>query len=306
MEIMEILYLSPIGKKSIKNTDGEIIKYDFEDIATVIVEGIRTESPNFNVTMITDIVDKDPSGDFGHSDVESFDIVLCDLTTMNPNILYHAGQIESWDKPVIYFLSNDAEYPTTLSSKRIIKYSKASLKNEFKDELIHLISLSKTNPISLKEKPKKSDSKPKVFISYSHQNRAYIDRLMVHLKPLTKKGLLDIWEDTKIKTGDRWQEEIEKALSEASIAILMVSADFMASDFIIDNELPPLLSKADVNGTKILPVVVSPCRFAREPILSRFQAANSPSEPLSSMSEDEREKVYDLISHDIERSLENA
>jgi hypothetical protein len=121
-----------------------------------------------------------------------------------------------------------------------------------------------------------------------------------------KKGLIDLWVDTKIKSGDQWKKEIENALKESSIAILLISADFMASDFIIDNELPPLLSRAEVDGTTILPVIVSPCRFSREPTLSRFQAANSPSEPLSSLTEDEKEKIYDQLAHDIERSITNA
>ena len=126
---------------------------------------------------------------------------------------------------------------------------------------------------------------------------------MVHLKPLEKKGLIDVWQDTNIKTGDRWREIIDKALSEANIAILMISADFLASDFIIKNELTPILSKAEVKGTKIVPLIVSHCRFSREPTLNRFQAANQPSQPLSLMSEDEREAIYDKLASDIESAL---
>jgi hypothetical protein len=78
----------------------------------------------------------------------------------------------------------------------------------------------------------------------------------------------------------------------------------MASDFIVDNELPPLLSKAEVKGTKIVPVVLSHCRFSREPSLNRFQAVNQPSEPLSLMNVDEREAIYDKLASDIESALE--
>lgn len=121
-----------------------------------------------------------------------------------------------------------------------------------------------------------------------------------------KKGLVDIWSDKKIKTGDQWKVEIETALTESSISILLISADFMASDFIIENELPPILAKAEVKGTKILPVIVSPCRFSREPSLNRFQAANSPNEPLSGMSDVQREVIFDQLASDIERSLDNG
>jgi len=154
------------------------------------------------------------------------------------------------------------------------------------------------------ESPRKRQAK--AFISYSHQDRTYLDRLMVHLKPLMRKGLLDVWVDTRIKTGDRWQEAIQNALENSSIAILLISADFMASDFIVDNELPPLLSRAEVKGTKVLPVVLSPCRFDRDPMLSRFQSANPPDRPLSSMSHDEREAVYDRLMSDIEKTNESV
>lgn len=167
-----------------------------------------------------------------------------------------------------------------------------------------MIERVKKDPTNFVIEKKTSSRKPKAFISYSHTNKEYLDRLMVHLKPLERNGLIDVWQDTKIKIGDRWKDEIDKALSEANIAILMISADFMASDFIVDNELPPLLSKAEVKGTKIVPVVLSHCRFSREPSLNRFQAVNQPSEPLSLMNVDEREAIYDKLASDIESALE--
>jgi hypothetical protein len=80
----------------------------------------------------------------------------------------------------------------------------------------------------------------------------------------------------------------------------------MASDFIVENELPPILSNAEVNGTKIIPVILSHCRFSREPTLNRFQAANLPSEPLSTASQEERESIYDKLASEIESALTDA
>ncbi len=190
--------------------------------------------------------------------------------------------------------------------QRFLLYSEASLTGEFQKELSKLILEATTDPTKFLANGIQTIVRPKAFISYSHKNKSYLDRLLVHLKPLIRKGLIDIWADTRIKTGDHWREEIQKALREARIAILLISADFMASDFIVKNELPPILADAEIKGTKVLPVVISPCRFSREPSLTRFQAANSPSEPLSSMSENEREQIYDQLAHDIEKSLESA
>ena len=151
----------------------------------------------------------------------------------------------------------------------------------------------------IKDKPEGN----KIFVSYSHKDKEYMERLMVHLKPLQRTGEIDAWVDTRIKSGDDWKQEIETALSDAKIAVLMVSADFLASDFIIENELPPLLDGAEAKGTLILPVILKPCRFTREKNLKDFQAVNPPDEPLSLSDENERELLYDTIAQRIEDAL---
>jgi len=155
-----------------------------------------------------------------------------------------------------------------------------------------------------KANPSSKVTKKSIFVSYSHKDIAQLERLHVHLKPLEKDGLVDLWDDTKIKTGDKWELEIEKALSKSAIAILIISADFLASDFILNNELPPLLEKAELEGTIILPVILKPCRFMRDKNLSKFQALNNPDMPLLSMSEIEREGEWDRLSQRIEDEIE--
>ena len=153
-------------------------------------------------------------------------------------------------------------------------------------------------------KAKKKDKyRETIFISYSHEDKDPLKRLHVHLKPLEKKGLVDIWDDTKIKTGQKWQEQIETALSRAAIAILVISADFLASDFIVENELPPILQKAGLEGTRVVPIILKPCRFSREEHLSQFQALNSPDKPVLSMTDIEQEEIWDRLSQVIETEL---
>ena len=103
--------------------------------------------------------------------------------------------------------------------------------------------------------------------------------------------------------GDRWKDEIRRALRRARVVILLISADFLASDFIVDNELPPLLEKAESDGTRVVPVILKPCRFVREGHLARFQAVNDPARPVMMMSECEQEAVYDLVADIVERSV---
>jgi len=150
---------------------------------------------------------------------------------------------------------------------------------------------------------KKESERPKLFISYSHVDTACLDRLLVHLKPLERLNTVVCWSDKRLRTGDKWRSELEKNLNDAVIAILLISADFLASDFIVNNELPPLLVKADAKGLRILPVVLKPCGFRRDPILSTFQSANDPATPLLGLSAMEQEAIYDQIADEVAKEV---
>jgi hypothetical protein len=145
-----------------------------------------------------------------------------------------------------------------------------------------------------------SPTRTKVFISYSHADKDWLDRLKRHLKPLVREGNLDCWDDTHIQPGDDWKQEIQNALDTAQVAVLLISADFFASDFIDETELPPLLTAAQAEGARILPVIISASRFKRVPELARFQAVNPPDRPLNEMPQAEQEKVLDRLAHTIE------
>jgi TIR domain len=140
--------------------------------------------------------------------------------------------------------------------------------------------------------PAKKSAVPRtdIFISYSHKDKAWLDRLRVHLKPLERTHHLNIWADTKLRSGDKWRAEIDKALAKTRVAILLVSPYFLASDFIDSNELPPLLAAAQREGTIILPVLLSSSAFLNTP-LSEFQAVNIPEQVLDLLSEGQINQV---------------
>lgn len=150
----------------------------------------------------------------------------------------------------------------------------------------------------------KNQVKKKIFISYSHQDLEWLHRVKTNLKVLQFNDHdFEVWDDNKIHSGEKWKNEIEKALSESKIAILIISTNFLASDFIQENELPPLFKKAEEDGTTILPLIIGHCRFTKDKNLKDFQAVNSPSKPLSSCTKAEVEKILVKLTNDVERCL---
>jgi hypothetical protein len=142
----------------------------------------------------------------------------------------------------------------------------------------------------------------RVFISYSHVDAKWLKRLRPHLRPLEREGAL-IWDDTRLRAGSKWREEIRQALDETKVAVLLISAAFIASDFINTNELPPLLKAAKEDGATILPVIISASRYDLTEGLRDFQAVNDPKQPLIKMRGGTLEEILDRIGREVERAL---
>jgi hypothetical protein len=99
------------------------------------------------------------------------------------------------------------------------------------------------------------------------------------LKPLTRSGELLLWADTEIVPGSRWRQDIANAIDRADAAILLVSSDFLASDFIAAHELRPLLSSSRADGLPVLWISVSSSLYENTEIVE-YQCLNDPSRPL--------------------------
>ncbi len=122
---------------------------------------------------------------------------------------------------------------------------------------------------------------PTVFISYSHTDEAWKDRLVTQLGVLQQEGLLDSWDDRRIEAGEDWKPKIEQALDAASVAVLLVSANFLTSQFILHEEVPRLLQRRAEQGVRIFPVIVRPCAWKQVGWLSRLKVYPKDGRPLS-------------------------
>lgn len=133
-----------------------------------------------------------------------------------------------------------------------------------------------------------------IFVAYSHKDATWLERFKTHIRPLVRARQLGLWEDTQLKPGSVWREEIETALTSASMAVLLVSADFLASEFIAGTELPTILAAQKERGLIVIPVFVAPCVLPDD--LSRVQGTNTPAKTLEECTKAEVDRVLaDLV-----------
>jgi predicted nucleotide-binding protein len=141
-----------------------------------------------------------------------------------------------------------------------------------------------------------------VFISYSHKDAKFLDQLVEHLAYFERNNLLKVWSDKNITPGAQWREKIKQAIESTSVAVLLISPSFLASKFIAENELPPLLRAAEKEGAIILPVIVRSSYF-EDTELANFQALNNPSKPVARMKGYERDALWTNVVREIRKAI---
>jgi len=132
---------------------------------------------------------------------------------------------------------------------------------------------------------------PRIFVSYSHKDKRFADDLMVHLSPLRQRFAFDLWADQRIAPGDSWKSEIEDALRSADIALLLVSADYLASEWTSGTELPRLLDRAKEGQARVIPIILRPSPWAHTP-LAYFQALPGGAKSFTELTEVERDRAW--------------
>lgn len=146
------------------------------------------------------------------------------------------------------------------------------------------------------------DMSKTLFISYSHKDEQWLLELKKWLKPLEQRDLVTIWDDQQIQAGAEWRHEIAKALAAAKAAVLLISMDFLNSEFIANNELPQLLNAAQQRGLHVFWIAVRPS-MVDETEIGKYQAAHK-EPPLALLAEAEREMHFLRIYKQIKAVVE--
>lgn len=120
-----------------------------------------------------------------------------------------------------------------------------------------------------------------LFYSYSHKDETLRDELDTHLALLKKRGVLRTWHDRKISGGDPWAASIDANLEVADIILLLVSADFIRSEYCYDIEMRRALERHEAGEARMLPVIVRDCDIEGAPF-ARLQALPRDAKPVTS------------------------
>ncbi|MGB8507864.1 MAG: TIR domain-containing protein [Pyrinomonadaceae bacterium] len=156
--------------------------------------------------------------------------------------------------------------------------------------------------------------KPTVFIIYSHMDEEWKDRVVNHLGVLRDQGLIEIWEDRQISAGADWHADIQAALHAATIAVLLISANSLTSDYFLHAEVAPLIERGAKEGVRVFPLVVEPCAWQTVPWLRQMNLRPKDGRPLSAGDEHQinvdlaalAEEIYLLVKRAASTSIEQS
>ncbi len=149
-------------------------------------------------------------------------------------------------------------------------------------------------------------TRPTVFISYSHQDETEKEQLLSHLGVLQHTGLIDLWNDDRIGAGKDWEPEISRAMARAKVAILLVSANFLTSDFILGKEVPNLLKRRQTEGLTIFPVIAKACAWKKVAWLAKMNVRPKNGSPVWGDSGSHVDEDLAVIAEEVADVLEYA
>ena len=140
-----------------------------------------------------------------------------------------------------------------------------------------------------------------IFISYSHKDEALRERLGTHLSLLKRQGVIDAWHDRQIGAGDEWAGAIDAHLNSAAVILLLVSADFLASDYCYDLEMTRALERHDAGDARVIPVILAICGLAGR-AFAKLQALPKDGKPVTSWTD--QDEAFTDVARGIRKVVE--
>lgn len=141
-----------------------------------------------------------------------------------------------------------------------------------------------------------------IFCSYSHKDQRFRDQLETHLSGLKREGYVSIWHDRKIGAGEEWAGKIDDHLDTAQIIMLLISADFVASDYCYDIEMQQALVRHEAGDARVIPIILREVDWKNAPF-GKLKALPTDGKPISSWSR--RDAAYLDVPRESVKRLES-
>jgi hypothetical protein len=135
----------------------------------------------------------------------------------------------------------------------------------------------------VEEASKKSNQTIEVFFSYSHKDERMREKLETHLSALRRENVIAGWHDRKIMPGTEWKGQIDEHIETAQIILLLISAEFLNSDYCYDVELKRAIARHDASDAHVVPIILRPCDWLKTPF-GKLQALPRDGKPVSDFS----------------------
>ncbi len=143
-----------------------------------------------------------------------------------------------------------------------------------------------------------------IFISYSHENHLDQQELIKHLSVLKRIGLINDWSDKDILVGEESENKIKEKLDDADLLVLLVSAEYLASDYLNKIELTQTFKHPNEDGVRIFPVILNYCMW-KETELNAFKAVPIKGGQLKPISDwEDKNKAFFSVSLELLRSID--
>src|SRR5262249_20954879 len=142
-----------------------------------------------------------------------------------------------------------------------------------------------------------------IFISYSRRDAKVKDELLRHLAPLRRQYDIHTWSDSDIPPAADWRQAIQEGMERASLVVLLISSNFLASDFCMDVELSECVRARSDRGLRLVAVIVSDCFWQGVPDIERYQVLPRDAMPIKSRTSRSREGTWVSIVKEIVQLL---
>jgi hypothetical protein len=140
-----------------------------------------------------------------------------------------------------------------------------------------------------------------VFVSYSHRDEEIKNELIKHISPLKRINLIADWHDRKIEAGDKWEQVISENLKKADIIILLVSIDFINSEYCYGTEMDAALDRETAGQAVIIPVIARSCMW-KNSRFAPYQALPTDGKAIATWSD--RDEALTVVSEGIRQVAE--